>query len=78
MHQQKRWCGGKPFTIEDVLRAVAEAWTGDVADFRMYDASLTELTFPNHNVYCKIDLTKPLSAPENEAACAAVLDLLKV
>lgn len=71
---------GKPLTIEDVLRALRVvkpsyatlAWLEPTGFLKVKDKYEDELwrgveTF---------DLTKPLSAPENDAACGAVLKLL--
>lgn len=68
---------GKPLAIEDVLRAldpygkyviqangVLGAWSGATYDTEVW------------NVVTNIKLRYSLSAPENEAACAAVLKLL--
>lgn len=66
---------GEPLTIEDVLRAlhktrpVGNEWTvSDNGYLRMEE---------NYEQHADFDLTKPLSAPENEEACGAVLELLK-
>lgn len=64
---------GKPLEIGDVLRALGEEYglTGG--------GELASITYGIDAVYfvgCKFNLSLPLSAPENAAACEAVRKLL--
>ncbi|MBR1146653.1 hypothetical protein [Bradyrhizobium sp. AUGA SZCCT0431] len=66
---------GKPLTIEDVLRAL-DLNSTDEGTYLSCSSNLMRVQIKNDVAI--FDLTKPLSAPENEAACAAVLKLLTV
>lgn len=66
---------GKPLTIEDVLRALGDVGYANRVD-HIGDAYYTDIDFGHDVHYATYALTKPLSAPENEAGCAAVLKLL--
>lgn len=67
---------GKPLTIEDVLRALRGLYSiaGDGALLYVSREKYEHVRDEHSRVF--FDLTKPLSAPENEAACTAVLTLL--
>lgn len=68
---------GTPLTIEDVLRALhierSEHWAIEDSGTLVTQTSVEV----EGAIDKRFDLTKPLSAPENEEACGAVLKLLK-
>jgi hypothetical protein len=73
---------GKPLTIEDVLRTILAigSWAIMCPDGRLLldRGKRSSHSVPIHEMNAQFDLTKPLTAPENDAACAAVLKLLTV
>ena len=66
---------GKPLTIEDVLRALKGEYLISNTGW-LHEIEGSGPIARMHHTPIRFDLTKPLSAPENESACAAVLKLL--
>lgn len=68
---------GTPLTITDVLRVLAATRAKATSFYIEDDGNLWQCTAPlGDNLLCKFTLSLPLSAPENEAACEAVLAML--
>lgn len=72
---------GKPLTIEDVLRAlnkVTSRYAITAKGALMVHNDGTGRWYYDLDAQCIFDLSKPLSARENEEACGAVLKLLTI
>lgn len=68
---------GVPLTITDVLRVLTATRAKATSFYIEDDGNLWQCTAPLvDNLLCTFNLSLPLSAPENEAACEAVLAML--